>query len=175
MKLTEFLAPQDIRQGVEISSKKRALELIGQIVADKLNQQSDSSIENERVCPVACFSHLFKREKLGSTGINQGVALPHAKLPENVVMSEKKPIAIFLQLAQPIDYESNDNKEVDLIYAVLFPESSCAEYKSCLPEMAKSLSDKVLLKQLRAAESSDEIWQILQHFDQQDKESEDKQ
>lgn len=160
MKLTEFLPLENIRTGVEVSSKKRALELVGQIVAEYTNRNiSDSELT---LCPVECFSNLFKREKLGSTAINHGVALPHAKLPQQSDIILDKPIAVFLQLAKAIDYEANDNKEVDLIYAVLFPEQCCATYKVYLPEIAQKLVDKHLLKLLRAAETSDDVRQILE-------------
>lgn len=174
MKLTTFLSPTNIRQGIELSSKKRALEVIGQIVAEHINQQGNPEQEIEtHLCPIECFSCLFKREKLGSTGINQGVALPHAKLPEISNFVLEQPIAVFLQLAKPINYEATDNKDVDLIYAILFSEESCAKYKHCLSEIATKLSDKTLLKQLRSAESIEDIWQTLQRFDEQTEESED--
>lgn len=157
MKLTEFLPLDNIRVGVEVSGKKKALEQVGQLVADYACRHA---LEEQAVCPIACFSNLFKREKLGSTAINHGVALPHAKLPqESEVLN--KPVAVFLQLSEPIDYEATDNKEVDLIYAILFPEQCCATYKSYLPEIAEKLSDKHLLKLLRSAESAEDIWHIL--------------
>lgn len=166
MILTDFLPLCNIQQGVELSSKKRALELIGSTVANYLNLKYGCS-EDESLCPIECFSHLFKREKLGSTGINQGVALPHAKLPENSHVQLEKPIAVFLQLVEAIDYEASDNKNVDLIYAVLFPEQGCEEYKSYLPEIAQKLSDKHLQKVLRAAGTAEDIWQILHQADNQ--------
>ncbi|HGO5823532.1 TPA: PTS sugar transporter subunit IIA [Mannheimia haemolytica] len=175
-KLTEFLSPDNIRQGVLVSSKKRALELVGKIVAESLNlsptfQQSEE--ESETLCPIECFAHLFKREKLGSTGLNQGVALPHAKLPACDTLVLDKPIAVFLHLEEAIDYEAQDNKEVDLIYAIMFPENSCEQYKGCLPAIAQKLTDKSLLKQLRAAESAEDIWQILMYADNQNIENQE--
>lgn len=160
MKLTEFLSPLTIRYAVEVSSKKRALELVGKIAAEHLNAHFPCENEHDEICPVECFSNLFKREKLGSTALNYGVAIPHAKLPQSEI-ALNKPLAVFLQLAEPVDYESAVHKDVDLIYALLFPEQSCEQYKVCLPEIAQKLSDKGLLKLLRSAESVDDIWQIL--------------
>lgn len=165
MKLTQFLSPNHIQQGVLLSSKKRVLELIGKLVAEIANAQS-TQIENN-VCPLECFSNLFKREKLGSTALNNGVALPHAKLPQNEHIAIKQPIAVFLQLANPIDFEAEDHKEVDLVYAVLFPEEHCEQYRAGLMSIAQQLSDKILLKQLRASTSVEEIWSILSYADQQ--------
>lgn len=168
MKLTQFLTPDNIYHGVVISSKKRALELIGKIVAEFINQEIQPDTE-QQLCPVECFTNLFKREKLGSTALNYGVALPHAKLPA-CEFTLNSPIAIFLQLETPIDYEAQDHKEVDLIYALLFPENSCAQYKVGLADIAQALTDKNLLKHLRAAESAQDIWQILTYADQQHEE-----
>lgn len=167
MALTTFLAPQNIQLGAFISSKKRALETVGKLVADYINHQaSEENAAGEAVCPVECFVNLFKREKLGSTAINNGVALPHAKLPPNSCISLQQPIAVFLQLETPIDFEASDNKEVDLIYAVLFPDQCCEKYRGELQEIARQLSDKALLKHLRTAQSGEELWQVLQYADQ---------
>lgn len=164
MKLTQFLVPENIRHGVVVSSKKRALELAGKIIAEFLNNQTPCE---QGICPVECFGNLFKREKLGSTGLNHGVALPHAKLPLNDHIQLEQPVAVFLQLETPIDFEAADHKEVDLIYAVMFPEGSCDIYKNCLPQFAQVLSDKTLLKRLRNAENAEEIWQLLAYADRQ--------
>ncbi|AHG76122.1 PTS system, nitrogen regulatory IIA-like protein [Mannheimia varigena USDA-ARS-USMARC-1296] len=174
-KLTEFLSPENIQQGVLVSSKKRVLELIGKVIAKSINQAHPqlSNEENSNICPVDCFSNLFKREKLGTTGLNQGIALPHAKLPACESIELDKPIAVFLQLEEAIDYEAQDNKEVDLIYAIMFPENSCKQYKNCLPQIAQQLTDKSLLKQLRAANSVEDIWQILMYADNHTKKDEE--
>lgn len=163
MKLTEFLRPENIQYGVFLSSKKRALELIGKQVADAVNIQQ----QENTICAVECFSNLFKREKLGSTALNNGVALPHSKLPHNDHLQLEQPIAIFLQLEKPIDFDAEDHKDVDLIYAILFPEGNCEQYRQGLAELAQRLTDKQLLKQLRTAESAEEIWAILDEADQQ--------
>ena len=159
--LTQFLSLEHIYLNVAISSKKRALEFIGKKVADALNQAYTEHQIEHLFCPVECFSNLFKREKLGSTALNNGIALPHAKLPANSHIQLEKPIAIFIQLENPIDYEATDHKEVDLIYAILFPENSCDEYKMCLPQIAEKLTNKNLLKQLRMTTSAEDILQIL--------------
>lgn len=164
MILTEFLRPENIRQGVVVSSKKRALEIIGSIIAQDLNAQAHCDNE-QGLCPIECFGNLFKREKLGSTSLNNGVALPHAKLPKNDNVPLEKPVAVLLQLESAIDYEANGHKNIDLLYAIMFPEESCQHYKDCLPQIAERLSDKTLVKQLRNAENARQMWQILVEFD----------
>lgn len=165
MKLTDFLQPDNIHTNVLVSSKKRALELIGKLVAETLNEKYQHTPE-QQVCGVECFGQLFKREKLGNTALNNGVALPHTKLPDNPHLQIDQPIAIFLQLETPIAYDAEDHKDVDLIYAILFPEQKCAEYKSGLASLAEQLGDKSLLKHLRAAENAEDIWHILRYADQ---------
>lgn len=170
MKLTEFLTLDHVYCDVVVSSKKRLLELAGKIVSDALCQEYN--LDTKEICPVGCFENLFKRERLGCTSIGNGIALPHAKLP--LTCTELlQPIALFFKLERPIDYEASDNKEVDLIYAMMFSEGSCEKYKDCLQQIAQKLSDKALAKQLRSAQSSDEIWQILEYIDKQS-ETEDK-
>lgn len=170
MAFSEFLKPELIRHAVIASSKKRVLEMIGQISADYFNQHQPLSEEQQEICAVACFNCLFKREKLGSTCINNGIALPHAKLPQCETFT--KPIAVFLQLETAIDYDAADNRPVDLVFAMLFPEGSCEQYKSVLPDLAQKLSNKTLAKQLRSATSIEEIWQIFEYADHKSDESE---
>ncbi len=164
MSLTEFLTPSMIFIDVVVSSKKRALELVGKIIAESLNQMGENEGE-QCVCPVGCFECLFKREKLGSTSLGNGVALPHAKLPNTIKLNIDKPIAVFLKLETPIDYEVTDNKAVDLIYGIMFPEHTCGQYQDHLNKIAQMLSDKNNLKLLRVAETAEEIWQALEYID----------
>lgn len=173
MKFTQLLSPDTIRQGVLLSSKKRALELVGKVIADYLNTSlphtdTDETYSDspEEMCAIECFSRLFKREKLGSTSINNGIALPHAKLPENPHLTLAHPIAVFLQLETPIDYEAIDNKPVDLIFAVMIPTDCQYSCQAELANIAERLSDKNLVKQLRSAKSVEEIWQIFEYADQ---------
>lgn len=151
--LTQLLTPDNIRQGVVCSSKKRVFETIGRIVAPQLE------IPDGEHCG---FDYLFNREKLGNSGLGNGVAMPKGRLPDG-----NRPIAVFLQLDTPIDYEAADHREVDLILALFIPARICAEFsQSVLPKLADELLDKTLCKQLRSAQSAEEIWQIFQHYDQ---------
>ncbi|MDD7569067.1 MAG: PTS IIA-like nitrogen regulatory protein PtsN [[Actinobacillus] rossii] len=153
MKFTTLLSPENIRQGMVYSSKKTMFEAIGRIVEKQVILDDFSSLQ--------CFSSLFNREKLGCTGLGNGVAMPRAKLPIG-----DKPIAIFLQLSEPLDYEAIDKRYVDLVFAVLIPENMCSQYVAILEELSQRLTEKNLCKQLRAAQSADEIWQIFEFADQ---------
>lgn len=149
MKFTHLLTLDNIRQGVMSSSKKRTLEILSEMVAVQTGDDAQRY-----------FEALCDREKVGCTALGGGIALPHAKFAAG-----DQPIAVFLQLANPIDYKSADNREVDLLFALFIPENLCSSCKSILPEIAKKLSHKTLLKQLRAAHSKEEIWDIFLKLD----------
>ncbi|VGM96395.1 Nitrogen regulatory protein [uncultured Avibacterium sp.] len=152
-KFTQLLSPENIRQGLVCSSKKRVFETISRIVADQIHGEDDPEHSS--------FDCLFNREKLGNSGLGNGVAMPKGRLHTG-----NKPIAVFLQLATPIDYEAADHRDVDLIFALLIPAEACGEFsQSVLPELAEKLLDKSLCKQLRAAQSAEEIWQIFEYAD----------
>ena len=80
-----------------------------------------------------------------------------------------------MKLEQPVDYEAQDRKEVDLIYAILFPEQSCNHYKAYLPKIAEKLSDKNIIKQIRTAETEEDIWQLFCYLDNQEEQAEEAQ
>ena len=175
MLLTEFLTAENIHLDTPASCKKRALEIAGKLLADAMRKQLPEEIESDEACPIACFDALLKREKLGCTALNNGVAMPHAKLANACTESLEKPIAVFLKLEQPVDYEAQDRKEVDLNYAILFPEQSCNDYKAYLPKIAEKLSDKNIIKQIRTAETEEDIWQLFCYLDNQEEQAEETQ
>ena len=103
----KLLEEVTIRLDVEISSKKRLFEGIGLIV------EKSQAIPRSEV-----FDALFARERIGSTGIGHGVAIPHGKLP-----NLKRFCGVFMRLANPIQFESNDNRPVSLVFALLTPRT----------------------------------------------------
>lgn len=165
MKFTQLLSEKNIRQGLICASKKRTFEIIGQIVAsDMLPKDLDENIENldelTKAQENCCIECLFTREKIGNSALGNGLAMPKGRLP-----SGDKPFAVFLQLAQGVDYEASDHRDVDLIFALLLPSEICAEFSQHLPTLTARLSDKALCKKLRSAQSVEEIWQIFAQND----------
>ncbi len=79
-----------------------------------------------------CFECLLSREKMGNSGLGNGIAMPKARIPEG-----NQPLAVFIHLDSPVDYESADHRDVDLILAILVPEQLCERYISALPEIAE--------------------------------------
>ncbi len=120
----------------------------------------------------ACFESLFEREKLGNSGLGNGIAMPKAKMPLEVC---DKAIAMFMQLDNPINYDSLDGKPVDLIFAILIPENQCETYIPILASLIEKFTDKNMLKQLRSAKSADEIWQVFEISDRAESSPEETQ
>lgn len=145
MQLSEVLSLDCTRSAVQCTSKKRALELISEIAAEHTNQSSTE-----------LFECMLGREKVGSTGIGNGIAIPHARM-----QSSDKAIAVLLQCQQPIEFDAIDNRPVDLLFALLVPDAQCKEHLKTLSCMAERLNDKSILKQLRSAQSDQELYDIM--------------
>ena len=145
MQLSEILSRDCVRHAVPCSSKKRALEIISEIAADYLDMDSQD-----------IFESLLSREKMGSTGLGQGIAMPHGRLN-----GDAPPTAILLQCEEPIGFDSLDNQPVDLLVGLLVPEAECQQHLKTLSAFAAKLNDKQLCKKLRAAKSDNELYQLF--------------
>jgi len=130
------LLPQaHVALDLDVSSKKRLFEQIGLL------------FENSRQIPRArVFDSLFDREKLGSTGLGYGVALPHGR-----IKTIKEPVCAFVRSAQPIAFESPDAEPVRLVFAMLVPEHATEAHLELLSELAQMFSDSTMREALLAA------------------------
>ncbi|MYM61691.1 MULTISPECIES: PTS IIA-like nitrogen regulatory protein PtsN [Vibrio] len=145
MRLSEILSLDCTKSAVQCTSKKRALEMISEIVAMRTGQN-----------PTELFECMLSREKVGSTGIGNGIAIPHARMH-----STDQAIAVLLQCESPIEFDSIDNRPVDLLFALLVPDAQCKEHLKTLSNMAERLNNKQVLKQLRKAKSDQELYDIM--------------
>lgn len=145
MQLSEVLSLDCTKSAAQCSSKKRALEIISEIAALHTGQNATE-----------LFECMLSREKMGSTGIGNGIAIPHARMSDS-----EKAVAILLQCEEPIEFDSIDNRPVDLLFALLVPEDQCKEHLKTLACMAERLNDKQILKQLRNAASDQELYNIM--------------
>lgn len=146
MQISEILSSDSILCGQSILSKKSALEEISKLLA-----KTDASLSY-----VEIFNCLVAREKLGSTGLGHGVAIPHGRLKKG-----DKTIAAFLQLDNGIDYDAVDQAPVDLLFALLVPEDSTEEHLQTLSQLAQMFSNTETLEQLRKETDIDGIYKIL--------------
>ena len=145
MQLSEILTLDCTKSAVQCTSKKRALEMISELVAEQTGQSSTE-----------LFECMLSREKMGSTGIGNGIAIPHARM-----QSSDKAVAVLLQCQYPVEFDAIDNRPVDLLFALLVPDAQCKEHLKTLSSMAERLNDKQILKQLRKAQSDQELYNIM--------------
>jgi PTS system nitrogen regulatory IIA component len=145
MQISDVLTLDCTKSAVHCTSKKRALEIISQIAADHSGQDSTE-----------LFECMLNREKMGSTGIGNGIAIPHARM-----FTSEQAIAVLVQCKDPIEFDAIDNRPVDLLFALLVPDAQCKEHLKTLSCMAEKLSNKQILKQLRSAKSDQELFDIV--------------
>ena len=145
MPLTDFVAPNAVIPALKINSKKQAIQEIAARAAVVSGQ-------NERVI----FETLLQRERLGSTGIGHGVAIPHGKLPKL-----EKLFGLFARLDRPIDFESLDGQPVDLIFLLLAPEGAGADHLKALAQVARLLRDPEMARKLRESRDAEALYAVL--------------
>ena len=131
---------------VQCNSKKRILEIIADIAAKN----------NENIDQATVLNSLMSRERMGSTGIGNGIALPHGRLP-----GLEKVIAIVVTSTPAIDFDALDEKPVDIFFALLVPEEQTEGHLQTLATVAGKLSDKETIKAIRRATTSDDILSAL--------------
>ncbi|WP_340609615.1 PTS IIA-like nitrogen regulatory protein PtsN [Xenorhabdus bharatensis] len=145
--LSSVLSSECTRNNVSCSSKKRALEIISELASKQLNLPES-----------AVFEAILSREKVGTTGIGNGIAIPHGKLESE---SSDNAVGVFLHLEQPITFDAIDNQPVDLLFALLVPSNQCQVHLHSLSLIAKRLSDKNFCRRLRLAQSDEELYKII--------------
>lgn len=140
------MSPQKIFIDTEVTSKKKLLEMIANIVADRSNL-AQSTI----------YNNLLSRERLGSTGLGKGFAVPHARVPEL-----DQTIGCFFRLKEPVNFESPDNQPVDLVFTIVIPEEATEEHLLILSSLARIFSQSEVCQAIRDAVGKEEIEQIIQ-------------
>lgn len=146
MQINEILTLERTLFGVPGGSKKRVLEYFSKFIAQQIPQ-----LDAEEV-----FSRLIARERLGSTGIGQGVALPHCRISHC-----KEAVGTFIRLRDKIDFDAIDGQPVDLIFLLLVPEEANEAHLQTLALLAERFSDEELRKELRKTDQPDQLYQLL--------------
>lgn len=146
MNLSQLLTTDTVVCNAEVSSKKRALEYLAELLAKQSSKADAFEI----------FQHLTEREKLGSTSLGHGVALPHAR-----TIDSDKAIGAFIKLETGIDFDSPDNQPTDLLFALMVPEHYTDEHLEILSGLASCFSDESLCSSLRASGTSEELYRRL--------------
>ncbi|HEY4546255.1 MAG TPA: PTS IIA-like nitrogen regulatory protein PtsN [Pedomonas sp.] len=151
MELADLLVPGAVVAGVKVTSKKQ---LLGSLAAQagKLLGMDERRI----------LEAILERERLGSTGLGGGVAIPHAKLAGLTSV-----MGVFMQLETPLDFDSLDGKPVDLVFLLLAPEEAGAEHLKALARVSRLFRDQATLAKLRGSSSSDALYALLASYGQQ--------
>jgi PTS system nitrogen regulatory IIA component len=146
MNITEFIVPERVSYCPQIASKKRLLEHISELLAKDAPRHTWNEI----------FNSLINREKLGSTGLGKGVALPHGRIG-----SLDKPLCAFVRLGQPVEFDAADGEPVDLVFALLVPEESTEEHLQVLSSIAELFSKPTFCTRMRRCESDACLYRLL--------------
>ncbi|MBS1229099.1 MAG: IIA-like nitrogen-regulatory protein PtsN [Proteobacteria bacterium] len=143
--ISQLLAPENIVLDLDASSKKRIFEHAGVLFEN-----------NQGIARSAVFDSLFAREKLGSTGLGRGIAIPHGRIKG---LSEAR--GAFLRLTTPVPFDSPDSEPVALLFVLLVPEQATEQHLQILSELAERFSERSCRDALMVADSADAIVRIF--------------
>lgn len=145
MGLSDLIAPEAIIPALKASSKKQLLQIMAERAAE-LTGLPERDI----------FDTILQREKLGSTAVGNGIAIPHGKLPDI-----DKIVGVFARLQNPVDFEALDDQPVDLVFLLLAPEGSGADHLKALSRIARLLRDCDMVNKLRNSHDSQALYSLL--------------
>ena len=145
MKITDFLSPADVVLDVKPANKGQLLRLLAMRAA------AGAGLDADQVT-----TQILKREELGSTGVGNGVALPHARLT-----GIKAPLGMLARLRRGIDFEAIDDQPVDIVFLLLLPETANGEQLNALACAARVLRNPVALSQVRGAADPDALFRAI--------------
>ena len=143
--VAKLLPPANIVLDLEVSSKKRMFEQVGLLFEN-----------NQGVARSLVFESLFARERLGSTGLGQSVAIPHGR-----IKGLRDPVGAFVRLRTPIPFDAPDGKPVTLVFVLLVPEQATEQHLQILSELAQMFSDRGLREQLATADDAGTLHQAI--------------
>ncbi len=146
MKIVDLLTPARIQTDAEVGSKKRALEVLSEMLTTGDGELAAATV----------FNKLISRERLGSTGLGHGVALPHARIE-----GTDRALGALLRLEQGVDFDAFDKRPVDLMFALVVPEHFTDEHLQILADLAEMFSDQSLCDALRNAADPEQTYQEL--------------
>jgi nitrogen PTS system EIIA component len=143
--VAKLLPPGNVMLDLAVSSKKRLFEQVGLLFEN-----------NHGIARNLVFDSLFDRERLGSTGLGQGVAIPHGR-----IKGLKEALGAFARLAQPIPFDGPDGKPVSLVFILLVPEQATEKHLQILSELAQLFSDRALRDAMAAAADAGALHQLV--------------
>ncbi len=150
MEISELLTTDRIVCSCAVSSKKRALEAISSLLAE---------VTEAELSETDIFDGLLARERLGSTGLGHGVAIPHGRFKDIT-----EALGVFIKFDNAVDFDAIDSEPVDLVFALMVPEESTEEHLQLLASLAEMFSDASIRDRLRQSTSSAEIENIMRNW-----------
>ena len=145
MEIADLISPQDILPALRVTSKKQVLQELSKQAAEK------TGLSERRI-----FEILIERERLGSTGVGHGIAIPHGKVPELEQIQ-----AFFARLETPVDYEAVDEQPVDLVFMLLAPESAGADHLKALARVSRLMRNTDVCEKLRGSTTKDALYALM--------------
>ncbi|MGE3332249.1 MAG: PTS IIA-like nitrogen regulatory protein PtsN [Rhodospirillaceae bacterium] len=145
MEIRDLLQPEAVVADLKAANKKQLLQELARC-ASKITGVNDRKI----------FETLLERERLGSTGVGSGIAIPHGKLSDF-----KRLYGVFARLDRPVEFDSIDEQPVDLIFLLLAPEGAGADHLKALARVSRLLRDSSMCDKLRGAETADGLYMVL--------------
>jgi PTS system nitrogen regulatory IIA component len=145
MKVAEFIRPENVIIDLPAKSKSRALQAMSAQASQVLGV-SESVI----------LHALLAREKLGSTGIGEGIAIPHTRIQGVAV-----PFGMLARMSKPIDFDAIDDVPVDIVFLLLMPAESTKDHLNALAQVARQLRSQEVLKKIRSATGADELYEAI--------------
>ena len=143
--IAKLLPPSNILLELDVTSKKRLFEQAGLLFEN-----------NQGMARSVVFESLFARERLGSTGLGQGVAIPHGR-----IKGLKEAVGAFVRLAAPVPFDAPDGKPVDLVFFLLVPEQATERHLQILSELAQLFSDRELRERLATERDASSLHQTI--------------
>src|SRR5574342_1390643 len=143
--IAKLLPPSNILLDLDVTSKKRMFEQAGLLFEN-----------NQGVARSLVFDSLFARERLGSTGLGQGVAIPHGR-----IKGLKEAVGAFVRLAQPVPFDAPDGGPVSLVFVLLVPEKATEKHLQILSELAQMFSDRTLREAMASAADAPTLHQLI--------------
>lgn len=156
MDITKLIAPERVICLQDISSKKRVLEKLSELLCQGAIDFDTADV----------FNRLIERERLGSTGLGHGVALPHGRMGDNEIT-----VGAFIKLDEGVDFDSPDQQPADLLFALLVPEHHTSEHLQILASLAGMFSDNEFCNHLRKCKTDEELFNMITGRIQTDKAS----
>jgi PTS system nitrogen regulatory IIA component len=148
MQIQSLLTPERTCSNLEASSKKNALELLARVI-----EQDISDLDTDDL-----VRRFLARERLGSTGVGHGVAIPHCRINQIGTGEDKGAIGALITLKYPIEFDSIDNEPVDILFAMLVPEDSHSEHLKNLAALANTLTRSEFRQRLRSASDNTALY-----------------